>query len=218
MPVLSNIFFDLDGTLTDPNEGITNCLQYALKQLGQPIHTKSELARFIGPALRNTFRTLLSTDNKNLIEKAVDLYRERYTEIGIYESQLYDGITELLSELNQNSFRLFVVTTKPKVYAERIIWHFQLNRYFNNIFGPSLDGRYDDKAELIGFILQNHALVSEETVMIGDRKEDVLAGKANRLQTIGVTYGYGSDEELLGCAPDYICHRPSEILAVILGE
>jgi phosphoglycolate phosphatase len=206
-----NIFFDLDGTLSDPREGITGCIQYALKKLKQPYPGKFNPAEFIGPPLRSIFMRLLSSDDRDLIEKAVAFYRERFSETGLYENQVYPGIIELLAALHANSNRLFVVTSKPKIYAERIVRHFALGRWFEDVFGPELDGRFDDKTALVEWILHSLALRPEKTVMIGDRKEDVQAGKTNGTRTIGVTYGFGSKEEIISAAPDYVCQRPAQI-------
>jgi len=209
--MLSNVFFDLDGTLTDPKKGITGCIRYALQRLGRGGHREADLTRFIGPPVRHAFAKILATDDNALIEKAVDLYREKFSETGIFENEVYPGIEELLAFLHRQSFSLYVVTSKPKIFAEKIVRHFKFDAYFRDVFGPSLKGRFDDKGELIGFILQKLSIRPAETVMIGDRREDIVAGKSNRTQTIGVTYGYGSMEEIKTSNPDYICQDPSEI-------
>ena len=211
-----NVFFDLDGTLTDPKKGITRCIQYALEKLGRPLSYESDLTRFIGPPLRSSFAKLLSSDNEDLIEKAVGYYRERFTDTGLFENHLYPGITRLLAFLQRNSFKLYVVTSKPEIFAKRIVRHFSLDQYFQAVFGPCLDGRFDNKGELIGFVLQELSLLPEETMMIGDRSEDIVAGKLNATQTMGVTYGYGSEEEITAAAPDFVCRHPSDIRQVIM--
>jgi phosphoglycolate phosphatase len=212
-----NIFFDLDGTLTDPKEGITRCIQYALEKLKRPCPGGFSPAECIGPPLRSIFMRLLASDNRDLIEKAVIFYRERFSEIGLYENQVYPGIFELLADLNGNSHRLFVVTSKPKIYANRIVRHFALEPWFDDIYGAELDGRFDNKAALVDWILHRLALPPEETVMVGDRKEDVQAGKKNGIRTIGVTYGYGSKKEIIRAAPDYVCHCPAQIRQTVSG-
>lgn len=213
--MIKNVFFDLDGTLTDPMDGITNCLNYSLEKLGVSTRAKSDLIQFIGPPLRQNYATLLSTNNSDLIEKAVALYRERFSTVGLYENTIYDGIIELLAELRRDSLKLFVVTSKPTVYSKKIIAHFGLDNYFDGVFGSELNGRFDDKAELIAHVLKEHNLTPAETVMIGDREVDIVAGKSNGTKTIGVTYGYGSVEELLGCTSDYVCHSPARILPIM---
>lgn len=145
----------------------------------------------------------------------MSLYRERFSETGIYENALYPGIRDLLSDLNRNSFELFVVTTKPAVYAKRIIDHYSLTAWFSGIFGTELDGRFDDKAELVAFVLSQKKLNSAETVMVGDKAVDIAAGKMNKTKTVGVTYGYGSKGEIINAAPDYFCNSPAEIRMLI---
>ncbi len=207
----STLFFDLDGTLTDPREGITRCLQYALAQLGRPIPPQAELVQYIGPPLRWTFPRLLASDDKALIDAALEHYRRRYADVGLFENELYAGIPESLQSLRNDGYRLLVVTSKPAVYAERIIDHFELTEHFEEVFGPHLDGRFDDKSELVAHILRERAIAPERAIMIGDRASDILAGKVNGTRTIAVTYGFGGMEELAAANPDRTCHSPAEI-------
>jgi phosphoglycolate phosphatase len=216
--MIVNVFFDLDGTLADPKEGITRCINYALDRLGLPNRSETDLTKFIGPPLRSAFAELLSSDDHDLIEKAVSLYRERYSEVGLFENRLYPGVVELLVSLQENEHRLCVVTSKPKIYAERIIKHFELGDCFSEVLGSELDGRFDNKTILVKTILRKFKFSPEETVMIGDRKEDIQAGRSNGTCTIGITYGYGSMEEIIESVPDHICHTPSEILIAITTE
>ena len=215
--MLSNIFFDLDGTLTDSKEGIVNCIYYALEKLGYPVPEAFNVNDCLGPPLRLSFRRLLKTNDEALIERAVEIYRERFSTIGLFENRVYPGIPELLSALRENDFKLYVVTTKPRVFAERIIEHFQLAQRFVAIYGTELNGQFDNKADLIEFILKARQLRAEETVMVGDKREDITAGQANRTGTIGVTYGYGTRREITEAAPDDICGSPEEIGQVIMG-
>jgi phosphoglycolate phosphatase len=215
--MLSNIFFDLDGTLTDSKEGIIKCYQYALDRLNCVYQSEVLENSVIGPPLRVTFRRFLNTNDEALIENAVAIYRERFSTIGLFENKVYPGITELLSALHKKSLKLYVVTTKPRVFAERILEHFQLTHRFEAIYGTELNGQFDNKADLIEFILKTRQLKAEETVMVGDKREDIAAGKANRAGTIGVTYGYGSLQEITEAAPDYVCENPAEIEKIVTG-
>jgi len=208
---LINIFFDLDGTLTDPKEGIIKCIQFALGELNVVSPGQEELVVFIGVPLRKMFEKILNSKKEDLIEKAVALYRQRFSEVGMFENKVYSGITEVLTTIHRTSCKLYVVTSKPRVYAERITEHFGLSKFFNQVYGPGLDGRFDNKVELIDFVLVENHLLPEETVMIGDRKEDVIAGKSNKTFALGVTYGYGRSEELLAARVDYLCHSPYDI-------
>jgi phosphoglycolate phosphatase len=209
------LFFDLDGTLSDPSEGITRSVQYALECLGRPYPPKSELTRFIGPPLRWTFPQLLGTDDRDLVETAIDYYRQRYENIGLFENEVYPGIPELLHQLRDDGYPLFVVTSKPKVYADRIIQHFGLEDFFIEVYGPELDGRFDEKLELVGYILRQRSLDPNRTVMIGDRARDVESGRAHGTRTIGVTYGFGTLEEIAAAKPDHICHNPDEVYPAV---
>ena len=215
--MLANIFFDLDGTLTDSKEGIVNCIYYALEKLGYPVPEGFNVNDCLGPPLRISFRRLLNSNDEALIERAVAIYRERFSTIGLFENKVYPGITELLSALHKKSLKLYVVTTKPRVFAERILEHFQLTHRFEAIYGTELNGQFDNKADLIEFILKTRQLKAEETVMVGDKREDIAAGKANRAGTIGVTYGYGSLQEITEAAPDYVCENPAEIEKIVTG-
>ncbi len=209
------LFFDLDGTLSDPSEGITRSVQHALERLGRPVPPKSELTQYIGPPLRWTFPRLLDTDDKELVETAVNCYRERYEDVGLFENEVYPGIPELLCELRDHGYPLYVVTAKPKVYADRIIRHFGLDRCFIEVYGPELDGRFDEKRELVGFILHQRSLDPRRTVMIGDRASDIESGRAYGTLAIGVTYGFGTLEEITAAKPDRICHSPPEIAPAV---
>jgi phosphoglycolate phosphatase len=206
-----NLFFDLDGTLSDPSEGITRSIQYALQCLGWPYPPKAELTRYIGPPLRWTFPRLLDTDDKDLVETAVNYYRQRYEDVGLFENEVYPGIPELLRQLHDDGYPLYVVTAKPRVYADRIIRHFGLERCFIEVYGPELDGRFDEKRELVGFILHERRLDARCTVMIGDRASDIESGRAYGTLAIGVTYGFGALEEITAAKPDCICHSPDEV-------
>lgn len=209
------LFFDLDGTLSDPSEGITRSVQYALECLGRPYPPKSELVRFIGPPLRWTFPRLLGTDDRDLIETAIDYYRRRYENVGLFENEVFPGIPELLRQLYEDGYPLYVVTSKPKVYADRIIHHFGFERFFIEVYGPELDGRFDEKVELVGYILQQRSLDPKRTMMIGDRARDIESGRAHGTRTIGVTYGFGALEEITAAQPDCICHSPPEIAPAV---
>lgn len=208
---ISTLFFDLDGTLTDPSEGITRCLQYGLEQIGRPFPPQAELVQYIGPPLRWTFPQLLGTDDAKLVDEAIRHYRRRFADVGLFENEMYAGIPELLGALRDDGYDLYVVTSKPTVYAERIIEHFGLDRYFVATFGPDLNGRFDDKAELIAHILVDRNLRPQQVVMIGDRASDIAAGKTNGTHTLGVTYGFGDLKELTAAGSDTICHSPAEI-------
>jgi phosphoglycolate phosphatase len=211
---VSTVFFDLDGTLTEPFDGITRSIQHALMQLGAAIPAQAELARYIGPPLRRTFGLLLNSTDSLLVEEAMRLYRERFAEVGLFENTPYDGIIDVLAALESASIPLFVVTAKPWIYAQRIVEHFGMSPFFSAVYGAELDGRFDNKADLIEHVLGREQILASAAVMVGDRREDVIAAKTHGVGAIGVTYGYGSDEELREAGADIICASPQELLAL----
>ncbi|MDY7226162.1 HAD hydrolase-like protein [Hyalangium rubrum] len=212
------IFFDLDGTLSDPFEGIASCYRHALTQLSRPVPAATELATFIGPPLRQGFATLLATSDQVLVEQAVTLYRERYATHGAFENRLYDEVPEMLRALNDGTRRLYVATAKARVFAERIIEHFGLSAHFAHVYGPELDGRFENKADLLAHALEREGLDPASCVMIGDRAQDVRAARQNGLVPVGVSYGYGSKEELLEAGAVVICSSPRELASWIRSE
>jgi phosphoglycolate phosphatase len=214
-----HLLFDLDGTLTDPKQGILACIRYALSRLEVEIDTNTRLEPFIGPPLRDTFKTLLGDargDARN-IETAVRFYRERFSTLGLYENEVYDGIPQCLERLRTVVDTIHLATSKPTVYAKRIIEHFKLDRHFDAVYGSELDGRRGDKTELIEHLLERESLDAANTVMIGDRSFDVIGARNNRLSVIGVLWGYGSPAELEQAGADRLCHHPGELFDLLVG-
>jgi phosphoglycolate phosphatase len=207
------LLFDLDGTLTDPKAGIVGSLRFALDQLAAPCPTDEVLASYIGPPLRGTFATLLSTNESDRIEEAMRLYRQRFADTGFYENRVYDGVPEMLERAGAAAKAVYVATSKPAIYAERIVRHFGLAHHFRKVYGPDLDGRYEDKAELLAHILTRESVEPTTAVMIGDRAADVRAAKASGVRSIGVLWGYGSERELIYAQADELCATPRELVA-----
>jgi phosphoglycolate phosphatase len=210
-----NVLFDLDGTLTDPAEGIVRCIQHALATLQISCPPDEELARYIGPPLRETFISLCKSADHVFIERAIAIFRERFSTVGLFENIPYSEVPSMLQRLSSDSYRLFVATSKPQVFAERILQHFGLADHFEKICGNDLEGNLDDKAELLRQLLVSRSLDPTETLMVGDRKHDVIAARRNGLISIGVTYGYGSPSELTDAGVDYLCDSPTEVASVI---
>ncbi|MFH1066381.1 MAG: HAD hydrolase-like protein [bacterium] len=215
--MLKNIFFDLDGTLTDPQKGILRSIHYALQKMGHEAPPTQQLLWCIGPPLREVFRQLLQTEDQALVEQAVAFYRERYSTVGMFENKPYNGIEAALSRLQSAGFQLFVSTSKPRVYAKQILEHFGLAHHFIAIHGPELDGTHNDKAELMRHILIQHELSPRATAVVGDRMHDILAAQKNALTSIAVSYGYGSLEELQDAQPTYICNNLEELVSRIFN-
>jgi phosphoglycolate phosphatase len=204
------IYFDLDGTLTNPKPGITRSIQYALGKLDRAVPTEDELTWCIGPPLHASLKKLLGTDD--LADAALLLYRERFADIGLFENEIYPGIEDTLSVLAKSGRRLFVATSKPGVYAERIIDHFKLRDYFERVFGSELDGTRTDKTELLGYALQTMGVDPSRAMMIGDRSYDMIGARNNGMTAVGVLYGYGTEQELLAGGAHHVCAAPRGLL------
>ncbi|MGG5735815.1 MULTISPECIES: HAD family hydrolase [Bacillus cereus group] len=203
--------FDLDGTLTDPKEGIINSVLYALEKIGIEEVNISELDSFIGPPIQQSFIDRYNM-NEIEVERAVFYFREYLKRSGLLENTVYDGIPTLLQELKDAGNRLFVATSKPTVFAKQVIEHFQLTTFFEEIVGSNLDGTKIKKEEIIAHILQtNEELKKEEMVMIGDRKHDVIGANSNGIASIGVLYGYGSEIELSDAGAIHIVKDVEEL-------
>jgi phosphoglycolate phosphatase len=207
------IYFDLDGTLTDPKSGIVRSIQYALGRLDRATPSEDELTWCIGPPLRASLKSLLGTDE--LAEKAVSLYRERFADIGLYENEIYPGIENTLSVLAKSGRRLFVATSKPHLYAVRIIDHFKLTAYFERVFGSELDGTRSGKTELLSYALQATAVDPQQAIMIGDRSHDMIGARNNAMTAVGVLYGYGSKQELVDAGAHHLCATPEQLPGTI---
>ncbi|MEM8492500.1 MAG: HAD hydrolase-like protein [Pseudomonadota bacterium] len=201
------VFFDLDGTLTDPQLGIVRSIRHALDRLGVEALADDDLTWCIGPPLQVSLARLVGDVR---VPQALRYYRERFGDIGWKENELYPGITEALTHLTTNGATLYVATSKPLVFAERILRHFELAEFFDRIFGSELDGTLSDKADLLRFALRE-ARPSDTPTMVGDREHDIIGARANRLRSIGLTYGYGSREELVQAGADVIVETTSQI-------
>lgn len=210
-----NLLFDLDGTLTDPSDGITRCYIHALRALGREPPKAAELERHIGPPMRTVLAELLGTQDTDEVETGVRIYRERFSTVGLFENTPYPGIAEALAQLRSRGYRLYVCTSKPEVYAVRILEHFQMADYFQHIYGCELDGARGEKTELLAYLLERESIEPSRAVMIGDRLHDVRAAKANGVRSVGVLYGFGSAAELERAGADVLCAGVSDLPAVI---
>jgi phosphoglycolate phosphatase len=196
------ILFDLDGTLTDPREGITRSVQYALAKLGIDEPDLAALEHFIGPPLLQCFMASYALDEATAWQ-AVNHYRERFKVTGLYENRLFDGVPALLGELAGQGRTLYIATSKPSVFAEEIARHFGFAGHFKRIYGSELDGTRTDKVALLAHLLECEELAPQTTLMIGDRKHDLIGARRNGLDAAAVGYGFGSYAELAGEAPTY---------------
>lgn len=212
-----HIFFDLDGTLTDPAVGITKSIQYALARLDRKDHPSEELKRFIGPPLRESFVELLHSTDESLLAEAIRLYREYFVPVGLRENTVYPEVGETLHALRQNH-ELWVVTSKPHIYAREIIEHFGLSAFFRDVYGSELSGLRADKGELIRHVLDTEHIAPADAYMVGDRAHDVLGARRNQVDAVGVTWGYGSREELHAAAPRHLVATMAELRDALLSE
>ncbi len=213
-----NLLFDLDGTLTDPFPGITKCILYALDMLGRELPPRESLRWCIGPPLKDSFAKLLASDDDAIAEKALAFYRERFGSVGLFENEVYDGIPEVLEDLQGNGHTLYVATSKPAVYTERIIDHFGLHPYFKGIYGSELDGTRSDKTSLISHIIERESIDRSEASMIGDRKYDIIGAKENGVYGFGVLWGYGTKEELEASGAHAFITIPRDLVTAFNGK
>ncbi|WP_216827351.1 HAD family hydrolase [Alkalihalobacterium elongatum] len=211
------ILFDLDGTLSDPKEGITKSVQYALKRMGIDEPNINNLECFIGPPLQVSFAEYYNFDD-NQINIAIDLYRERFKEKGMYENELYPNISSLLKTIKEKGLILVVATSKPTVFAEQILKFFNIDQYFELIVGSNLDGTRASKTEIIQYILEKYNEYElNEFIMIGDRKHDIIGANNTGINSIGVTYGYGSVTEINDANPTYIVSSVKGLKDILMG-
>jgi phosphoglycolate phosphatase len=207
---MNTVYFDLDGTLTNPKPGITRSIQYALRKLDHVVPTEDELIWCIGPPLHASLKKLLGTDD--LADAGLLLYRERFGDIGLFENEVYPEIEDTLSAVAKSGRRMFVATSKPMVYAERIVDHFKLRHYFERVFGSELDGTRTDKTDLLSYALETTGVEPSQATMIGDRSHDMIGARNNGMTAVGVLYGYGTKQELLAAGAHHVCAAPRELL------
>ncbi|WP_028402227.1 HAD family hydrolase [Ectobacillus panaciterrae] len=212
------ILFDLDGTLSDSKMGITKSVQYALQKMGIDEPNIDKLECFIGPPLQVSFAEYYDFDEEK-VQKAIDFYRERFKEKGMFENELYSNIPLLLKSLKEQQYTLVVATSKPTVFSEQILKYFHIDQYFELVVGSNLDGTRTAKTEIIQYILDKYNEYSlGDFIMIGDRKHDIIGANNTGIDSIGVTYGYGSFEELSDSHPTHIVNSIEEIKDILIAS
>jgi phosphoglycolate phosphatase len=210
-----HLFFDLDGTLTDPAPGIGACFLHTARVLGLRPLGEDAVRRFIGPPLREALSEILASRDPERVEEAVRIYRERFSTVGLFENSVYPGVTEMLQALRHGGLTLSLVTSKAAVYAERIVEHFGLREHLPHVYGAELGGERSAKAELIAHALEREGLAPADACMIGDRQHDVLGAKAHRVRAIGVTWGYGTRAELEAAGADRVVDTRERLVAAV---
>lgn len=206
------IFFDLDGTLTDSGEGIMNSVTLALEHFNLPVPSREELRVFVGPPLDQTLIQFGVPADR--VQEAIGVFRSRYVPIGIFENYPYPGVRELLEKLKDAGFRLFVATSKPEQMAMQVLERFELSQYFEKICGATLDGSRIEKSDVITYLLTQVEGV-ENTVMVGDTKFDVLGASEHGIPTIGITWGYGEEVDMVKAGAVAMAHTPEELFTLL---
>lgn len=214
----TTVLFDLDGTLTDPGEGITNSVMHSLKYYGIEETDRAKLYKFIGPPLWESYEVFYGFSHEKAIE-AVEHYREYYKVKGIYENLLYDGVKDMLEALYNKGVKILVATSKPETFAKIILDYFDIAKYFTFIGGAAMDGSRVNKDDVIKYTLEMAEVTDVKScVMVGDRLHDILGAKAHSMDSIGVLYGYGSLDELKNAGADFIAAAPMDVCDIILKE
>lgn len=211
--MIKYILFDLDGTLTNPKEGITKCVQHALRHFGIEREC-DELVEFIGPPLKEQFMKYASLSEKDG-ETAVKVYRERFAPIGLFENEIYDGIIPMLESLKKQGKIMAIATSKPSIFAEKIADKYGIAPYIEYLSGSELDGRNTDKALVIENAMKALGAHKDNTVMVGDREHDCKGAQKNGIKCIGVTYGYARDGELEESGALALADSPKALLEIL---
>ncbi len=215
MPRYAYCLFDLDGTLTDPGEGITRSVAYALSFFGIEVKDRTTLYPFIGPPLVDSFSTFYGFSPEQA-RQAVERYREYFSRQGIFENELYPGIKELLEDLKRHGVRILLASSKPELYARKILEHFQLLPFFDFVAAATMDDTRSKKTDVVRYALESCGISPDRAVMIGDRHHDIEGAKDNALESIGVLWGYGSREELSAAGATLLAESVPQ-LASLLG-
>ena len=213
--MFSHIFFDLDGTLTDPALGITNSFSHALEEMGREIPSYATLCSFIGPPIKESFASL--GFSKEETEEGIKKYREYFSTKGLFENKVYEGIPELLAELKAAGKKLVVATSKPEIFSIQIADHFGFAQYFDAICGSTMDQTRATKASVIEYALERNKIQDKSQVlMVGDREHDILGAKQNGLKSCGLLFGYGTRQELEKAGADFIAKDISALKAICM--
>ena len=213
------ILFDLDGTISDPKIGICTSVQHALSKMGIEVPDIEVLTPFIGPPLRDSFRDFYGIKEADM-EKCISYYRERFSTVGLYENELYDGIADMLKTLHDAGKKIAIASSKPRVFVIKIMEYFHIDEYFDVMMGSELNGTRESKSEVIAecfrLLFENDTPDLSKCVMVGDRRFDVEGAKAMNIPSIAVSYGYGPRKELEDAAPDFIADSVLELTEILM--
>ena len=213
--MIEHIFFDLDGTVVNSQEGVINSVVYSLKKLGKQVLSKEILKKFIGPPLVDSYMNYCGLDRETAL-KAIEVYRENYREKGLFEYSLYDGVVELIGLFKAEGKKVYIATSKPEIFALKILSDAGIDAMFDGIFGATLDSSRVKKADVLSYAISSICIEDiSKTILIGDTVFDVFGAKEKGIKSLAVTYGYETKEALVSSNPDYIVDSPLEILKVI---
>ncbi|MEI7238282.1 HAD hydrolase-like protein [Pectobacterium brasiliense] len=210
-----NIIFDLDGTIIDSVPGIKDSLIYAIREQGHMIDDDIDISSLIGPPMSNIVKTLLEPYADERVEETIKIYRAHYGQYGLYNSQIYEGVLLMLDKLKQSGNKLFIATSKRQLFAEKILGEMGISTLFSDIIGTPADGSMDDKSKLLAYLITKHEVEPSRSIMVGDRKDDIIGARDNHLSSIGVLWGYGTYDELSTHQADYLCDQPDKLCDVI---
>ena len=206
---MKTVLFDLDGTLTDSREGILKSIQYALSCYGIEEGIEN-LGMFLGPPAHLAFQEFYGFSEEKAFE-ITNVFRKRYSEKGIYENHIYDGIKELLEKFHSDGIKLCVATSKPQIYTDKILENFDIRKYFDIVVGSDLDGKLCNKSDIIAKVIELGGYDKSECFMVGDRKYDIIGAKENGIKSVAVLYGYGNMEEFISSSADFIVEKVEDI-------
>lgn len=213
---MKTLLFDLDGTISDPKVGITKSVAYALQRFHITVEDLDSLTPFIGPPLQESFMHDYGFDEEKA-QQAIEYYRIYFNDRGMYENTLYDTMEEILAKLCARGYTCIIATSKPEVFAKQIVDYFHIQSYFKDVCGATMDSQRTRKEDVIAYAMKKHSLSTQQTMMIGDRKHDVIGAKINQLPSIGVRYGYGGYQELSVAGADHIVDTPQELYTYLVS-
>jgi phosphoglycolate phosphatase len=211
------VLLDLDGTLSDSRPGIAACFRHALHELGHDPDAAGDLTWAVGPPIAVSLQRLLAPFGDNRVELALTIYRERYSNVGIYDCSVYPGVPDMLAGLRNAGFVMCIATSKRRDFAERVIDYLGLRDYVRGVYGAEPGGALDHKQDLLAHILTVEHFAAATCVMLGDRYHDIEAAKANAIRSIGASWGYGGREELEAAGADAIAAAPGEVVTLVAG-
>ncbi len=214
---MATLCFDLDGTIVDPLLGVRNCVHRVCREMGLPCPDEATIRTWIGFGMRESLAQIPGLQDSKKLEEAHDRYLDAYREDGVFEHEVYEGAHLMLSRLKRQGHRIYVVSSKPGLFARRIAYQFDLNLVFDEIFGAELKGAWQPKTKVLERLRQAGTIDSGD-YFIGDRGDDMRAARDHGLRAIGVTYGYGTRAELLDAGAEVLVDSIPELDAWLSQE